>query len=721
MKTTQLLGIALLAISLGLSGCGEIETPVEPTPDPKPEEIKSEITIDADIITNGLSFTSAKGEKSISFTTNEDWTLSIATTQNGDAWCSASTTSGTKGNANVKFSVTENTSYDDRSVSVTIKSGTASKAFSITQKYAGALLLTANKYEVKQEGGTIDIEVKANIDYEMEIADNAKEWITETKTRALTTHKHTLNISANTDAGKREGEIHFKSGDKIETVTVHQIGNAYIRLSKNEYTLDASGHTITIEIRSNVEYEIQMPDVDWITAFSHGMSSQYLECHIAPNEEYESRYAEIIFYDKNSDLKETLKVTQGSKDAFILEKDNFIVEKEGGIVEIKVKTNMNLYGIDMQISDSWISRVETRTFTEHSIYLSVEENTGVFERSATIYLWGSADPSYTDWIPVTITQKCGVLETAVTLEEAGTLKKTLGDNYKEITSLKITGPINGDDIYDLRKMLGSSDFSESSRGRLTKLDLSDASIVEGGGSYYTSGSNDYYTANNTLGLMFYGCENLQEITLPKNITDIPGSAFGGCYNLQKVSMFEGVTSIGRTAFSSCPLSSIEIPSTIKSIGASAFNSSTNNTSVYITDLMSWLSIDFEWWSSNPLAYDNNEYCRGKLYLNGEELTELIIPEGVTEIKYFTFFGCNSLKKVVIGEDVTTISAGAFNACNSITEIYCYATTPPELPERLNFWDDAFDDNVRSNATLYVPERCTSKYRVWGFYNTVDME
>ena len=110
MKTPQLLGIALLAISLGLSGCGEIETPVEPTPDPKPEEIKSEITIDADIITNGLSFTSAKGEKSISFTTNEDWTLSIATTQNGDAWCSASTTSGAKGNANVKFSVTENTS-----------------------------------------------------------------------------------------------------------------------------------------------------------------------------------------------------------------------------------------------------------------------------------------------------------------------------------------------------------------------------------------------------------------------------------------------------------------------------------------------------------------------------------------------------------------------------------------------------------------------------------
>lgn len=136
MKISQLLGFASLAISLGLLGCGEIENPVEPTPDPKPEEVKSEITIDADIITNGLSFTSEKGEKSISFTTNEDWTLSIAAVPSGDAWCTASATRGAKGNANVKFAVTENASYDDRSVSVTIKSGTASKSFSITQKCA---------------------------------------------------------------------------------------------------------------------------------------------------------------------------------------------------------------------------------------------------------------------------------------------------------------------------------------------------------------------------------------------------------------------------------------------------------------------------------------------------------------------------------------------------------------------------------------------------------
>ena len=108
------------------------EEPITPTP--KPEEVKTEITIDSSIISNGLSFSDAGGEQSISFTTNESWTLSVASTTSGSAWCTTSTTSGTKGSATVKFNIAENTSYDNRNVSVTIKSGTATKTFKITQK-----------------------------------------------------------------------------------------------------------------------------------------------------------------------------------------------------------------------------------------------------------------------------------------------------------------------------------------------------------------------------------------------------------------------------------------------------------------------------------------------------------------------------------------------------------------------------------------------------------
>lgn len=385
MKTLRFSIIALLAISLGLLGCGEIETPVEPTPCPKPEDVKSEITIDADIITNGLSYTSEKGEKSISFTTNEDWTLSIAATQSGETWCTASTTNGAKGQANVKFRVTENASYDDRNVSVTIKSGTASKTFTITQKHADALLLTTNKYELSQEGGTIEIEVKANIDYEMEIAESAKDWITEAKTRALTTYKHTLTIATNEDVEKRKGEIYFKSGDKIETVKIYQEGaEAIIVLSQKEYTVSDTGETISVDIKSNIEYDVQMPDVDWISAETptRGMSSHTLKYIVSPNEGYDSRTAEIIFYDKNSDLKETVKIVQVQKDAILVAQNEYIVESDGCNLEFEINTNVDF---EVSMSVDWIKQgAATRGLESKPLFFTIEENTNYEPREGII-------------------------------------------------------------------------------------------------------------------------------------------------------------------------------------------------------------------------------------------------------------------------------------------------------------------------------------------------
>jgi hypothetical protein len=264
MKKALFMLTMLICILAGCSSGGNDE-PVNPTP--KPEEVKAEITIDSSIVSNGLSFGIASGEQIVSFSTNTNWTLSVASTTSGATWCKASTTSGSKGTANVKFTIDENTGYDDRSVSVTIKAGTASKTFTITQKGADALLVTTNKYEVAQEGGKIEVEVKANINYELAISETAKDWITESKSksRALTTYKHTFEIAANEESEKREGEITFKSGNKVETVKIYQAGGAILLLSQNEFTVSDAGETISIEVKSNIEYGVQMPNVDWIT------------------------------------------------------------------------------------------------------------------------------------------------------------------------------------------------------------------------------------------------------------------------------------------------------------------------------------------------------------------------------------------------------------------------------------------------------------------------
>ena len=497
-----------------LASCsdGGSEDPTNPTP--KPEVVTPEITINADVLTNGLSFGTEAGETTLTFSTNVDWTLSIASTDGGTAWCKASVSSGSKGSATVKFTVTEHTDYDDRSVSVTIKAGTASKTFTITQKCVDALLLTTDKYDVAQDGGTIEVEVKANIDYEVTISETAKSWITasESKSRALTSRKHTFTIAASEETDKREGEITFKSGDKVETVKVYQAGGPIILLTKDEYSVSDQGETITVDIKSNIDYGVQMPDVDWISAENQtrAMSSHTLKYVVAPNEGYDSRSAQIIFYDQNSDLKDTLKVVQVQKDAIVISKKEYTIKSEGETIEVKLSANVE-FEVTMPQVD-WISKVESRALTEHTLYFKVAENTSEENRSAKI-AFTDKDSQLSDSIIVNQQSKT----TIVTLIEAGRMKSALGEDYLTVKTLKIVGPINGDDVFYLRKMMTD--------GELEKLDLSESSIVEGGEWYY----NSYYTSNNTIGKsMFEECKKLQEIILPNNLIAIEYYAFDQC-------------------------------------------------------------------------------------------------------------------------------------------------------------------------------------------------
>ena len=542
--------LAMMVCVLASCSDGGSEDPVNSTP--KPEEVKTEITIDSGIISNGLSFGVSGSEQSISFSVNADWTLSVASTSSGATWCKASATSGSKGTANVKFTVDENTGYDDRSVSVTIKAGSVSKTFTITQKGADALLVTTNKYEVAQEGGQIEIEVKANIEYQMEISETAKSWITEASSRALTTYKHTFDIALNEDAEKREGEITFKSGDKVETVKVYQAGGAIILLSQNEYTVSDAGETISVDIKSNVEYGVQMPDVNWITdeASSRGMSSHTLKYVIAPNEGYDARSTEIIFYDKNSDLKETLKVVQAQKDAIVISEKNFNVSREGGTIEVKVNTNVD-FEVQIPSDVTWVSQTDSRALSKKSIYLKVAENTGDDAREAGIvFVNKESQISENITISQAGTVKGNYENGVATIVAAGTLKKLLGGDYLNITSLKVVGPINGKDVECLRQMAGEVYYRNYNKaGKLISLDLSEATIVEGESYYCDYGYKKLF--NNEIGYrMFYDC-NLQNIVLPKNVTSIDEAAFCSCNALTSIKIPDSVTSIAYRAFFYC--------------------------------------------------------------------------------------------------------------------------------------------------------------------------
>ena len=114
----------------------------------------------------------------------------------------------------------------------------------------------------------------------------------------------------------------------------------------------------------------------------------------------------------------------------------------------------------------------------------------------------------------------------IKLEKAGTLPDSIGSSRKyNITNLKIIGEINGTDLSMIREMAGRNFRGDSTPGKLSLLDLSEAKIVEGGDSYYYN----YNTSNDVIGSnAFYKCSGLTSLTLPAGITKIGDEAFRYC-------------------------------------------------------------------------------------------------------------------------------------------------------------------------------------------------
>ena len=350
----------------------------------------------------------------------------------------------------------------------------------------------------------------------------------------------------------------------------------------------------------------------------------------------------------------------------------------------------------------------------------------------------------------------------ITLSTAGTLSQAISEEEKyTLTSLKIVGPLNGDDIRFLREMAGVDVEGMLTEGKLVDLDISEASIVEGGGAYYT----DCYTTDDVIGndmfretvlekivlpnnvtkidnRAFNFCQAIEEIVIPESVvtigedafshsgalesivipegvTTISNNAFYQCLALTNLNLPEGLVSIGNCAFWGCALENINFPETLTSIGFGAFQFNDTFTEITLPNAVTSVGVGaFSYCRSLinvTLGTGLTEIC-SEMFWNCSLLTTVNIQGDVVSIGQSAFDGCEALVNINIPETVTTLGSSAFSGCTSLAEVVCNAITPPAL-------NSAVFKNIASPATLFVPAGCSTAYSEgdWAQYFTTIKE
>ncbi len=187
---------------------------------------------------------------------------------------------------------------------------------------------------------------------------------------------------------------------------------------------------------------------------------------------------------------------------------------------------------------------------------------------------------------------------------------------------------------------------------------------------------------------FYGCRYITSVFVGANVTSIGERAFQGCSALTNISIDNGIKSIGASAFVRTAITSISIPSSVKQIGEGAFNNVTTLSAVLITDLNSWVAIQFANASANPLSVANS------LRLNNTEVVNATLTTA-TVINNFAFYHYTKLQKITIPGTVKTIGFSAFNGCTNLTN--------PAIPTSVTLIDEHAFEECTSITAITVPD------------------
>lgn len=220
--------------------------------------------------------------------------------------------------------------------------------------------------------------------------------------------------------------------------------------------------------------------------------------------------------------------------------------------------------------------------------------------------------------------------------------------------------------------------------------------------------------------MFYNCTALKYVSLPNSLQNIGRHAFGVCKSLKALQLPKALDSLGDGAFSGCEsLSNIELPESLQTIGTLCFYGCYKLSTIKVNPANTYFSTDGKaifnkdktvLYTTIPLTSYNIPSTVRELesyaFSAQTDMTSITMPEGLTSIGRSAFSSCYKLEQLVIPSTVRSIDAGAFHGCSALNKI--------NIPQGIK----SLADGVLSNSGIktldipssvnYIGERAFSK-------------
>ena len=360
----------------------------------------------------------------------------------------------------------------------------------------------------------------------------------------------------------------------------------------------------------------------------------------------------------------------------------------------------------------------------------------------------------------------------VSVTEAGTLSTLIPASEKNaITSLTVSGTLNGTGIRFIREMAGLDIEGETTDGKLTELNIAGIELTDGGDAYYEDAWSKYYTATSydvsedndlyyctDLSYAFTGtnltkvvwpatmwevgenalayCSDLKEFVLGSETNEIKPHAFSRCSALETITLTPKIIYIDEFAFSDCSsLKSIALPAGLEMLDKSCFLGCSSLASV---------------------TFGNVTEIREKVFYGCKALTNVVLPATLTKLDKAAFDGCSSLTEITLPKKLKTLGEAVFEGCTALQAInvadgnasfasadgvlfnkaktnllafpagktgaYAVPSGTEEIAAPIAITTDVFEDVDLNTCVLNVPEEGVEAYKAdaqWGKFKNIN--